>query len=91
MRVVVAPRPLSLASPQGEASGASGATEVELRVIDPAEQAAGWRLAASRHFLAEFMSPPSRSLHTELFVNESAFCVQLLRHAVSNACWKKLD
>jgi len=86
MRMLIAPRIIF----------PTGVTEEDLdvrtvRVQDPEEQTSG-RLAEFNYTIkVEYLPGGSRSPVTEVLNGSDAYCVQMLRAAFVEDCWKQLD
>lgn len=85
MRLLLAPRMLELESGQTEAA------TVDVRVHDPSGETASRVLPLSEAVRVEFLTTASKALQVETLEGVDAFCVQLVRHAISQACWDALD
>ena len=80
MKMIIAPRLLP------HDTGATG-----LLLQDPAETMAHRAMVFNRSVLVEYLPGGKRAPVTEVLVNHSAWCVQLLRLAFVDECWESLD
>lgn len=80
LRMVVAPRLSDTAD--------NSSTTVR---VSPVESGTTQTLQLKREIRAEFVGESSRVPRSEVFTEQEAYCVQLLRHAYDAACWEALD
>ena len=80
MKMIIAPRLLP------HDGGATG-----LLLQDPSEAMAHRAIVLNRSVRVEYLPGGKRSPVTEVLVNHSAWCVQLLRLAFVDECWESLD
>ena len=85
MRLLLAPRMLELES------AASPSATVNVRVHDPSGETASRMMSMGDEVRVEFLTTASKALQVETLKGADAFCVQLMRNAISQACWDALD
>ena len=83
MRMLLAPRML-----ERETLETDG---VDVRVHDPSGDTGSRVVPMSEAVRVEFLTTSSKALQIETLYGVDAFCVQLVRHAISQACWDALD
>lgn len=82
MRLLLAPRVLERETQVGR---------VDVRVHDPSGDTASRLMPMGEEVRVEFLTTASKALQIETLRGVDAFCVQLVRHAISQACWDALD
>jgi hypothetical protein len=87
MRMLIAPR---IIYPGGTALSDEDATR-HIRVQDPEEKTNGWITAFNHTIDVEYLPGGSRAPVSERLSGSDAYCVQLLRAAFVEECWKQLD
>jgi hypothetical protein len=93
MRMLIAPRIIPSANAGGDTVG-DGWENMDVRAIrvqDPEEKTNG-RVAEFNHTIkVEYLPGGSRAPVSETLTGSDAYCVQLLRAAFVEDCWKQLD
>jgi hypothetical protein len=79
MKMIAAPRIVDGADPRS------------VLVANPTDPGSRVTLEFNATITAEYMSPEHRAPQTRQLSNATAYCVQLLRHAFAQTCWKNLD
>jgi len=93
MRMLIAPRIISSPKVGGDTVG-DGWANMDVRAIrvqDPEEKTNG-RVTEFNHTIkVEYLPGGSRAPVSETLTGSDAYCVQLLRAAFVEDCWKQLD
>lgn len=94
MRMIIAPRvlpPVALMDPPGGATPLDAADVRTVRVQDVTEKTNGRVLELNYTTRVEFLPGGSRAPVSETLTGSDSYCVQLLRAAFSEECWRNLD
>lgn len=88
MRLLLAPR---LLEPPAAAAEADAYAEANVRVHDPSGGSPSRMVLMRNEITVEYLTTATKTLQVETLRGADAYCVQLVRRAISQACWDALE